>query len=120
MIWVPGADAFLFSSSESPASSFLWDFLPRNYLETRSDIDHGPLAYGGLSSSARDGPIFMALDHRFKAAVLIAAGIGGEFFELLPEANVVNFAPRCRSTGSTAGWVRSARGPPRRRGEGRR
>jgi dienelactone hydrolase len=67
-----------------------------DYLETRPDIDHERLAYYGLSSGAREGPVFTTIDRRFKAAVLLAGGIGGEYFDLLPEINVVNFAPRCR------------------------
>ncbi len=137
VVWVPGGEAFLFPSSESLSSPFLYDFLPRSgralvypvykgiyerragfsggahdwrdmmiqwskdlgrtldYLETRKDIDHERLAYYGLSSGARDGPVFTTLDGRFKASVLLAGGLDGEDWELLPEVNVVNFAPRC-------------------------
>lgn len=138
VVWVPGGEAFLFPSSESLSSPFLYDFLPRSgralvypvyqgtyerrgkftggahewrdlmiqwskdlgrtldYLETRKDVDGARLAYYGLSSGARDGPIFTSVDGRFKASVLLAGGLEGEDWELLPQVNVINFAPHCR------------------------
>jgi formylglycine-generating enzyme required for sulfatase activity/dienelactone hydrolase len=137
VLWVPGGEAFLFPSSQSLTSPFLYDFLPRSgrllvypvykgtyerripfstasewrdlmiqwskdigrtldYLEARKDVDMGRVGYYGLSSGARDGPIFMSIDRRFKAGVLLGGGLDGEDWELLPEVNAFNFAPRCR------------------------
>lgn len=62
-----------------------------DYLEERSDIDMGKLAYYGFSSGAGYGPIFTAVDKRFKASVLLA---GGLYSGMPPEADMVNFAPR--------------------------
>ncbi|MEE9184744.1 MAG: SUMF1/EgtB/PvdO family nonheme iron enzyme, partial [Acidimicrobiia bacterium] len=136
VIWYPGSDAFFLQSSESLASAFLFDFIPRSgralvypiykgmyerhvplsfapnewrdmmihwskdigrtidYLETRPDIDHGKLAYYGFSGGAVDGPIFTAIDGRFRASVLLGAGIGEK--GLPAEMQVHNFAPRSR------------------------
>ncbi len=62
-----------------------------DYLEKRPDIDTGKLTYYGFSSGALYGPIFTAVDERFKASVLLAGGLYGS---LPPEADAVNFAPR--------------------------
>jgi hypothetical protein len=64
-----------------------------DYLQQRPDIDAGKLGYYGFSSGAIYGPIFTAVDDRFKASVLLA---GGLFTGFLPEVNVLNFAPRSR------------------------
>jgi predicted esterase len=136
VVWYPGDDAFAFPSSESLASTYLFDFIPRSgrvlvypiykgmyerrvpigegvnerrdlmlqwfkdlgrtidYLETRKDIDSSRLAYYGFSSGAEYGPIFTALDSRFRASVLLGAGIPSE--PVPPEVDIVNFAPRSR------------------------
>ena len=65
-----------------------------DYLEARSDIDHGKLAYYGFSAGAIYGPIFTAIDGRFRASVLLGAGIRGR--GLPAEMEVHNFAPRSR------------------------
>jgi predicted esterase len=133
VIMFPGNDVFMTSTSESLASSYLFDFIPRSgrvvvypiykgmyerfvgfpfetnqwrdmmimwskdlgrtidYLETRDDIDHEKLAYYGFSSGALYGPIFTAIDDRFKANILLSGGFWGE---VPPEMEVVNFAPR--------------------------
>ncbi|HTS62448.1 MAG TPA: protein kinase [Candidatus Acidoferrales bacterium] len=63
-----------------------------DYLETRADIDHGRLAYYGLSLGANRGPIMCALETRFKTCVLLAGGLSAEAEP--PEVDGVNFAPR--------------------------
>jgi len=65
-----------------------------DYLETREDIDSERLAYYGFSSGAVYGPIFTAIDPRFKASVLLGAGLEG--MGLPPEMQVQNYAPRSR------------------------
>ena len=64
-----------------------------DYLEERPDIDTGKLAYYGFSSGAIYGPIFTAIDDRFRASVLLAGGVVGDF---PPEVNAIHFAPRSR------------------------
>ena len=136
VIWFPGDDVFFLRSSESLASAFLFDFIPRSgralvypiyrgmyerhvafswapgewrdmmlawyrdlgrtidYLEERPDIDGERLAYYGLSSGAVYGPVFTAIDGRFKASLLLGGGLGEG--DMRPEMDVVNFAPRSR------------------------
>ena len=64
-----------------------------DYLETRQDLDLEKLAYYGFSAGAVYGPIFDAVDGRFRASVLLGGGLA---LELPPEANLINFAPRSR------------------------
>lgn len=64
-----------------------------DYLETRDDIDTVRLAYYSFSTGAVYGPIFTAIDPRFKASVLLA---GGLWDKVPPEMETVNFAPRSR------------------------
>ena len=63
-----------------------------DYLETRPDIDRERLAYFGVSFGARLGPIALALEKRFKAAVLWSGGF--QMGRSLPEVDEVNYAPR--------------------------
>jgi pimeloyl-ACP methyl ester carboxylesterase len=137
VIWFPGDDVFFLQSSESFASEFLFDFIPRSgrvlvypvykgmyerfeppdfspsgwrdnmirwsqdlsrtidYLETRSDLDAGRIAYYALSSGALYGPVFTAVDSRFDAAIYLAGGLIP--IALRPEMNPVHFAPRSRT-----------------------
>jgi formylglycine-generating enzyme required for sulfatase activity/dienelactone hydrolase len=66
-----------------------------DYLEERSDTDRGKLAYLGVSSGAVMGITALALEHRFKAAVLAQGGLEKETIPL-PEIASFNFAPRVR------------------------
>src|SRR5262249_20551399 len=54
---------------------------------------HRKLAYFGLSWGARLGSILLAVENRFRAAVLTQGGFP-RFKEPLPEIDEVNFAPR--------------------------
>jgi formylglycine-generating enzyme required for sulfatase activity/dienelactone hydrolase len=65
-----------------------------DYLETRSDIDRGSLAYVGLSWGGAVAPVVLALENRFKAAVLESGGL--EFQRALPEADQINFVSRVK------------------------
>ena len=65
-----------------------------DYLETRRDIDRGRIAYYGFSTGAVQGPIFTAIEPRFKASILLGGGVGG--VALPPDIEPVNFAPRVR------------------------
>jgi formylglycine-generating enzyme required for sulfatase activity/dienelactone hydrolase len=66
-----------------------------DYLETRGDLDIERLGYYGLSAGANYGIRFVALDRRFKAAVLSSGGLFDRR-ETLPETDPINFAPRVR------------------------
>jgi dienelactone hydrolase len=66
-----------------------------DYLETRKDIDRGRLAYYGLSMGSIEALPVVAVENRFRAAVLLAGGL-----PLAPEPaeiDPVNFAPRIRT-----------------------
>jgi serine/threonine protein kinase/cephalosporin-C deacetylase-like acetyl esterase len=68
-----------------------------DYLLTRPDIDGDKLAYYGYSWGAERGPVYLALENRFKLGILVVGG-----FILLPEtkqvpqADQLNFAPRVK------------------------
>jgi eukaryotic-like serine/threonine-protein kinase len=66
-----------------------------DYLQERSDIEHEKLAYYGLSRGAYFGNYFLAVDDRFKAAVLVCGGLGA-FGSPLPEIEDINFVSRVR------------------------
>ena len=65
-----------------------------DYLETRPDIDRSRLAYYGVSLGAIDGVTLLALEDRFKTAVLVAGGF--RLRRVPPEVEPINFAPRVR------------------------
>ena len=65
-----------------------------DYLESRPDIARDRLGFLGLSWGAAMAPLFLALEPRIKAAVLLGAGFYMQ--ASLPEADPVNFAPRVR------------------------
>jgi eukaryotic-like serine/threonine-protein kinase len=64
-----------------------------DYLETRSDIDIGKLAYLGYSLGAWQGPRLVAVEPRIKAAVLAATCSGNP---VSPEVDPWNFVPRVK------------------------
>jgi formylglycine-generating enzyme required for sulfatase activity len=63
-----------------------------DYLETRGDIDATKLAYYGFANGGWLGPIFTAIETRFKASVFLGGGLFWEEFP--PEIEPTNFAPR--------------------------
>ena len=65
-----------------------------DYLETRPDIDRGKFAYFGLSLGSITALPIVAVEDRFKTAVLLAGGL--PFDRKLPEIEPLNFAPRIR------------------------
>jgi eukaryotic-like serine/threonine-protein kinase len=67
-----------------------------DYLETRDDIDASRIAYIGKSWGAGSRVLFAAVDDRFRATVLIGAGIDERVHPTLPEASNINFASRIR------------------------
>jgi len=64
-----------------------------DYLETRPEIDIGKLAFCGLSLGAAMGPRLIAVEPRFKAAVLLS---GGSFEKVPAEVDSWNFASRVK------------------------
>jgi eukaryotic-like serine/threonine-protein kinase len=65
-----------------------------DYLETREDIDAERLAFMGVSWGAAMGPIMMAIEPRFKAGVVVVAGLN--FQKALPEVDEVHYLQRVR------------------------
>jgi dienelactone hydrolase len=66
-----------------------------DYLESRPDIQGANLAYFGLSTGGFYAPIFLAVEPRFKAAILAAGGLFRD--PVAPEVDTLNFAPRART-----------------------
>jgi dienelactone hydrolase len=64
-----------------------------DYLQQRPDIDHDRIAYFGVSLGARLGNISLAIETRFRAAVLWSGGFRTASTPL-PEIDEINFAPR--------------------------
>jgi dienelactone hydrolase len=63
-----------------------------DYLETRADIDRERLAYYGVSNGAALAPLFLAIEHRLRVAVLVGGGLASE--KPLPEVDPFNFVSR--------------------------
>jgi formylglycine-generating enzyme required for sulfatase activity/dienelactone hydrolase len=63
-----------------------------DYLQTRKDVDSAKIAYFGFSRGGALGPVFLAVENRFRAAILSS---GGFWFRYdLPEVDGLNFASR--------------------------
>ena len=65
-----------------------------DYASTRAEVDTTRFAYVGYSWGARIGAVALAVEPRFKAAVLNVPGIKMQV--LRPEEDAVNFLPRVR------------------------
>jgi formylglycine-generating enzyme required for sulfatase activity/dienelactone hydrolase len=63
-----------------------------DYLATRPDVRPDRIAYSGLSFGASVFLPVLAMEPRFKAAVLMLAGLS--YRDMLPEVDAVNFVPR--------------------------
>jgi class 3 adenylate cyclase/formylglycine-generating enzyme required for sulfatase activity/dienelactone hydrolase len=63
-----------------------------DYLESRSDIQHGTIGYLGWSWGGFMGGILPAIEKRIKAVVLNVGGM--EMHKAMPEADQINFLPR--------------------------
>ncbi|HEY7185776.1 MAG TPA: SUMF1/EgtB/PvdO family nonheme iron enzyme [Vicinamibacterales bacterium] len=64
-----------------------------DYLETRPEIDVKKLAFYGISYSAAMSPTLLAVEPRFRAAVLVS---GGATLVTAAEVDPWNYAPRVR------------------------
>jgi len=65
-----------------------------DYLETRSDIDTGKLAYYGLSWGGKLGALLPAIEERLKLCVLNGAGFN--FQRALPDVDLINYISRVK------------------------
>ncbi len=65
-----------------------------DYLETRDDIDTSKLAFYGVSLGAEMGPIFTAIEDRFRVSVLLAGHLHAHQMDDPPEIQPLHFAPR--------------------------
>jgi predicted esterase len=65
-----------------------------DYLEIRSDIDHDRLAFYGFSWGGCEGSVNLAIESRFKTAVLADGGCDPQ--KSLPEIDPINFAPNIK------------------------
>ena len=63
-----------------------------DYLETRQDIDLANLVYLGFSMGASTALPLLAMEERFKVAILASGGTGGPSSQ--PELDAINYAPR--------------------------
>ena len=66
-----------------------------DYLLTRKDVDPDRLGFFGVSLGARLGAIGLAVEPRFRAAVLWSGGFSTA--PRLPEVDEINFAPRVKT-----------------------
>ncbi len=65
-----------------------------DYLETRTDVASGKLAFYGMSWGGWLGSIIPAVEERFAASVLVAGGLGHN--PARPEATMLNYVTRVR------------------------
>ncbi len=66
-----------------------------DYVETRDDLQSENLGFVGLSFGAEYGPVFTAIETRFKAVVYLAGGFDdGHMLAEPPEVHPINYAPR--------------------------
>jgi len=67
-----------------------------DYLETRDDIDKERIGYYGMSGGSAFGPIALAIEERFKVAVLAVGGFY-VWVELPAAIDSINHAPRVKT-----------------------
>ncbi len=65
-----------------------------DYLASRTDVDASRIAFYGLSLGAQLGPVYLAIEPRFRTGVLLSGGF--ETWTIPPETDPVHFAPRVR------------------------
>ena len=68
-----------------------------DYLESRQDVDASRIAFFGPSAGAQLGLILAAIEPRYRAVVLVGAGLPNEYRSWIPEANPINFAAHIRA-----------------------
>ncbi|MFN7938332.1 MAG: protein kinase [Bryobacteraceae bacterium] len=65
-----------------------------DYLETRADIDRSKLVYHGMSMGSSTALPCLAIEERFKAAILLEGGLSAD--DGPPESDPFHFAPHIR------------------------
>jgi len=69
-----------------------------DYLETRDDIDRERIAYCGMSAGATFGTPVLAVEDRFKAAILISGGFPTwDLTAQIPTLDPVSYAARVKT-----------------------
>jgi pimeloyl-ACP methyl ester carboxylesterase len=68
-----------------------------DYLETRPDLDRTRIAFLGPSAGAQIGLILAAVETRYRAVVMIGAGLPIGYMPYIAEANPINFASHIRA-----------------------
>jgi serine/threonine protein kinase len=63
-----------------------------DYLETRADVDHGKVAFYGISYGPQFGPVFLAIEKRIKAGLFLSGGLA--IWRMQPEIDPINFVTR--------------------------
>jgi eukaryotic-like serine/threonine-protein kinase len=63
-----------------------------DYIESRAELDGESVAYLGVSLGGRMGGVMMGIEPRFKAGILLVAGLGP--LPTRPEVDPLNFLPR--------------------------
>jgi eukaryotic-like serine/threonine-protein kinase len=67
-----------------------------DYLSTRGDVDLGRLAFYGYSQGAEEGLMYVAVEGRYRAFVLVAGGLSATSDKWIAEASPPNFAAHIR------------------------
>jgi dienelactone hydrolase len=68
-----------------------------DYLESRPDIQKGAFAFYGFSWGGREAPISLAVEPRFKAAILNVGGLPTTGTKPLPEVDYINYVSRVKT-----------------------
>ena len=66
-----------------------------DYLQTRPDIAADKIAYFGVSFGGNRAPVILAMEPRFKTAILWSGGL--PLNPYVPEVDPINFAPRVKT-----------------------
>jgi len=67
-----------------------------DYVETRPDLDRSRIAFIAPSGGAQTGLILAAVEPRYRAVVLLSAGLPAGYIPVIAEANPINFASHIR------------------------
>jgi formylglycine-generating enzyme required for sulfatase activity/dienelactone hydrolase len=68
-----------------------------DYLATRPDLDHSRIAFLGWSSGAQIGLILAAIETRYRAVVIMSAGLPISYIPFTAHVNPINFASHIRA-----------------------
>jgi pimeloyl-ACP methyl ester carboxylesterase len=67
------------------------------YLASRDDVDRSRWAMFAPSAGATFGLIFASVENRYRAIVMVGAGVSANLRRARPETNPLNFAPHIRT-----------------------